>query len=349
MVYKTLKKVSDYCQLFNKDKYPATTTQSGVTFTNNGDGTITLNGTATARTGIFLCSASAVKGHKYLLSGCPEGGASSKYYFQTSWENDYGSGKITTFTRDATSGKCYITVHKDFVCSNLTFKPQLFDLTEMYGAGNEPTTVAEFREKFPNELYDYKPYSFLSSYKNLLKANDNTIITSYKKSLICTTKNLFDKTAVRTDKQGYDLAHCILIETTDNGWVVKGNVGSTPGSQYNSSGWFSPLTYAQSYTPEKCISLKAGDIVTISAYYTVLENNATTKAGIYIGGTELKSVVSITLPEVGVRTRVSQKYTISKDGIYRPVFTLNSSKILIENIQVEYGATPTEYHSYGYL
>ena len=74
------------------------------------------------------------------------------------------------------------------------------------------------------------------------------------------------------------------------------------------------------------ISTPINDIVTISAYYTVLENNATTKAGIYIGGTELKSVVSITLPEVGVRTRFSQKYTISKDGIYRPVFTLNSSK-----------------------
>ena len=499
MVYKTLKKVSDYCQLLDKSKYPATTTQSGVTFTNNGDGTITLNGTATGKASVFICSASAVKGHKYCILGCPPKSTERAYYYlDTSFGNDYGKGNIVLLNRDIKSGNYYITITAGYTANNLVFKPQLFDLTEMYGAGNEPTTVAEFREKFPNELYDYKPYCFANSYKTLEKvsdvcqllnksnypsvitslgvttthngdgsitingtatasdyinctppypqrnnghvfyvcANNNTmssstwyyallnqsnnlndygsgvigrtnasglrntgivfnkgvvfdnviikpqiidltemygvgnepktvaefrekfpnelyeykpysIITSYKKSLICTTKNLFDKTAVYT--QGYDFNYCKLIETTDNGWVVKGNVGKIPGSQYQSSGWFAPLSRAESYNPEKCISLKAGDIVTISAYYTVLENNATTKAGIYIGGTELKSVVSITLPEVGVRTRVSQKYTISKDGIYRPVFTLNSSKILIENIQVEYGAIPTEYHSYGYL
>ena len=33
-------------QLLDKSKYPATTTKNGVTFTNNGDGTITVNGTA---------------------------------------------------------------------------------------------------------------------------------------------------------------------------------------------------------------------------------------------------------------------------------------------------------------
>lgn len=52
MIYKTLKKVSDYCQLLDKSKYPATQTINGVTFTNNGDGTITANGTATINTEI---------------------------------------------------------------------------------------------------------------------------------------------------------------------------------------------------------------------------------------------------------------------------------------------------------
>ena len=51
----------------------------------------------------------------------------------------------------------------------------------MYGAGHEPTTIEQFRADFPNELYDYKPYS---------------IIPSYKKSLVCKTKNLFDYSKV---------------------------------------------------------------------------------------------------------------------------------------------------------
>ena len=41
--YKKLLKVSDVCQLLDKSKYPATQTINGVTFTNNGDGTITVN------------------------------------------------------------------------------------------------------------------------------------------------------------------------------------------------------------------------------------------------------------------------------------------------------------------
>ena len=31
----------------------------------------------------------------------------------------------------------------------------LFDLTQMFGSGNEPTTVAEFREMYPDDYYDY--------------------------------------------------------------------------------------------------------------------------------------------------------------------------------------------------
>ena len=56
MIYKTLKKVSDVCQLLDKSKYPATQTINGVTFTNNGDGTIMANGTATDRAVLLLFS-----------------------------------------------------------------------------------------------------------------------------------------------------------------------------------------------------------------------------------------------------------------------------------------------------
>lgn len=338
--YKTLLKASDYCQLLDKSTYPTTKTVNGVTFTNNGDGTITVNSlniTANAFFELVPHNIATKNGHKYcVLSGANNEGG----YFYVDILNENGAwiaeivNNVYTVSNDNWSLRPKIFADSSKPFGDKTYKPQLFDLTEMFGAGNEPTTVEEFREKFPNELYDYKPYS---------------IITSYKKSLVCTTKNLFDKTAVYTQTLDYDFPNCELIETTDNGWVVKGNTGSVPGSANHSSGWFSPLSYAEAHTPEKCISLKQGDIVTISAYYTVLENNATSKSGIYIGGTKMEAAASITLPEVGIKTRFSQKYTISEDGIYRPVFTLNSSKILIEDIQVEYGTTPTEYHPYGYL
>ena len=65
--------------------------------------------------------------------------------------------------------------------NNIVYKPQLFDLTEMYGAGNEPSTVDEFKAKFPNELYDYSPRCWVKSYKT---------------GLIAKTKNLFNINAL---------------------------------------------------------------------------------------------------------------------------------------------------------
>ena len=80
MIYKTLKKVSNYCQLLDKSKFPATRTTNGITFTNNGDGTITVNGTATADTSFIQTSTiNNEGGHKLLFIGCPNGGSNNTY------------------------------------------------------------------------------------------------------------------------------------------------------------------------------------------------------------------------------------------------------------------------------
>ena len=140
--------------LLNKSKFPVTQTINGITFTNNGDGTITVDGTATKRTAFRICSAPYNKGHKVLLKGCPSGGEYSKYIFETSFGNEYGKGAINTLDRDILNGNCYITIGLDFTASNLVFKPALYDLTAIYGEGNEPTTVEQFYRDYP----DYEPY-----------------------------------------------------------------------------------------------------------------------------------------------------------------------------------------------
>lgn len=177
MIYKTLKKVSDYCQLVDKRKFPETTTTNGITFTNNGDGTITANGTAIKNTYYTILSADLeLSTHKkYLLTGCPSGGSSYTYFLYVDRDGalinlDTGNGSIGTPTKS--NAVITIFVRQGLTLNNLIFKPQLFDLTEMYGAGNEPTTVEQFRQDFPEELYDYKPYCFVKSYKNCLKVNE---------------------------------------------------------------------------------------------------------------------------------------------------------------------------------
>ena len=176
MIYKTLKKVSDVCQVLDKSKYNPSQTINGVTFTKNDDGTFTANGTATAMIDYRGVSNNAkinvVVGHKYLMRGCPAGGSKDTYDMRLPFLGlDYGNGVIAKLTDSGADYDMNIIVRAGIVCDNLIFKPQLFDLTKMYGAGNEPTTVEQFRQDFPEELYDYKPYCFVKSYKTLLKAS----------------------------------------------------------------------------------------------------------------------------------------------------------------------------------
>lgn len=186
--YKKLLKVSDVCQLLDKREYPETQTKNGVTFTNNGDGTITVNSlNITANAYVQLTRyhyIDAKKGHKYCaLSGTNRDGG----YFYVDILNENGAwvsaivDDLSTIPADNYSLRPTIYVEKNEPFGDKTYKPQLFDLTEMYGAGNEPKTVAEFKAKFPNELYPYSPRCW---------------VTSYKTGLIAKTKNLFNINAL---------------------------------------------------------------------------------------------------------------------------------------------------------
>lgn len=155
----------EWNQLLDKSKYPVTTTINGVTFTNNGDGSITVNGTATANA-IFSPismsnSISIVSGHKFLFTSCPSGGSLATYYSdlkkvpEDETFFDVGEGLIMTTTSTTTGLRFNIRVYSGYTANNLVFKPQLFDLTQMFGAGNEPATPAEFWSYFDHKLYPY--------------------------------------------------------------------------------------------------------------------------------------------------------------------------------------------------
>ena len=73
-----------------------TTTKNGVTCTNNGDGTYTLNGTATAQTAFNLIINIEWKNdEQYRLTGCPSGGSTNTYRINAPYQqnnNDIGNG-----------------------------------------------------------------------------------------------------------------------------------------------------------------------------------------------------------------------------------------------------------------
>lgn len=152
----------EWNQLLNKSKYQATTTINNVIFTNNGDGTITANGTANATVYYRLDNAISVSvGHKLLIASGVSGGSWGSYLLYDDANLDHNSfdvsgiGKI--YTAGASPAALYILIYKDYTANNLVFKPQLFDLTQMFGAGNEPATPEEFWSYFDHKLYPYNP------------------------------------------------------------------------------------------------------------------------------------------------------------------------------------------------
>lgn len=156
-----------YASLINANNFPDTRTTNGITFTNNGDGTITVNGTATGRAiyngkDILVETTVAVDRKKFLLKGCPSGGSNNTYYLRNDWSGikDIGAGKIFNISNSINhiliNTKCSIIVEQGTVCNNLVFKPQLVNLSTCYGIGNEPTTLAQFNQDFPD--IDNIPY-----------------------------------------------------------------------------------------------------------------------------------------------------------------------------------------------
>jgi len=162
-----------YKNLLDKTKFTPTQTINGVTFTNNGDGTITVNGTASSDALFALLPSTewikkigAINTKTvFILQGCPSGGSVSTYYLNYGYYGriDIGNGNLFNFSPNDFSNSGGVTnisisifIKQGTTCNNLVFKPELINLTDTYGVGNEPKTVAQFNQDFPN--IDNMPY-----------------------------------------------------------------------------------------------------------------------------------------------------------------------------------------------
>ena len=113
-----------------------TKTTNGITFTDNGDGTVTANGTATA-TANFMCRAVSTlllkKGSYILTSGIDNDNAGVTLGVSIGYKYD-GEARLT---KPTSKGKVILTLEEDAMCDvicvirqgqtveNLVFKPQL--------------------------------------------------------------------------------------------------------------------------------------------------------------------------------------------------------------------------------
>ena len=172
--------------LLNKWRYPATQTINGVTFTNNRDGTITYNGMTSVGANYRLQSGlKVVSGHKY-LSYVGENTNDKIEVLLYANEDPYNTfdnrfpnadGGISTALKNSNELYYQPKPRSNISFSGFILKPVLYDLTLMYGAGKEPTTVDQFYTDHP-EL-KVSPLGFIEL-KNLEINNKNIKRLRYK-------------------------------------------------------------------------------------------------------------------------------------------------------------------------
>lgn len=163
----SVKNVGGRSIVFNQNFQPRREANNGATVTADSDGTITINGTTTASYINFRdVTPEQNKIGKYmfklLILNNPDNinmkysflnrrqstpvitsGSSAVIYNQT--QSEISLGKATGI-----SGFAVGTVFND-----VKIKIQIFDLTAMFGSGNEPSSVEEFEKIFPVDYYPY--------------------------------------------------------------------------------------------------------------------------------------------------------------------------------------------------
>lgn len=134
---------------------------NGITYTVNSDGSILVNGTATANSSFVLVSnlspTKLDKSKKYVLSGCPSGGDFESYRIfiqNTTYQQGYSDiGNGVVFTTEYTDYYIFIIILEGVTVNNLLFKPML-----NYGTSAlpyEPYISDTLSAETPIELAEY--------------------------------------------------------------------------------------------------------------------------------------------------------------------------------------------------
>ena len=181
-------------------EYPyveTTLTRNGLTFTDNKDGTITVNGTATADTQFRLQDTvvypnnfnpfNSIIGKQIYINGSPEGSSKDTYAIQWIQTGNFGNGIILEVQR--TYYRFAIFIKSGITVENLVFKPQII-------IGSENTLYEPYNGKqyTPTATGEVTGISALYPLTNLITNNAGVVFEevtgqTYKEILPSTDKN----------------------------------------------------------------------------------------------------------------------------------------------------------------
>lgn len=138
-------KISGKTVKFNQiilDQTRATTKydNDNITVTTSDHHTITVDKNPVNLTAPSLGAINFTQNHIYYVSGCPDGGGSNSYSIDCPGIFECNNAMGSRFTSPSTTTtSARLRLSPNTTWTNKTFKPQLYDLTVMFGSGKEPT------------------------------------------------------------------------------------------------------------------------------------------------------------------------------------------------------------------
>lgn len=302
-----------------------TTTESGVTFTTNADGSVTVSGTATQLIVFTLGKAIVKKGTTYILSGCPANGGDASYRIdlRNADTNDYltqeiGEGK--SFEADMDREVCVCArIASGQTVSNLTFYPMLRD-----------TSITD---------NTYEPYT-----EKIIQLSQP--ITLHGIGDVCdelTLEGVVRRCFVESEPT-IQAVNAITFSDGVGGYRISGKLSKQAGTPVDKliSSAFIPNT--NWLVKNGCTISGQGDIV----YMQVLEADfpsLTSEAfAQYVQDTSLTFVLPLAVPTVEplpVEDKLALLSLVGNDG----VTCLGTDSIIAPVIEVEYGTNKTGAHT----
>lgn len=170
----SIKRIKGYSVVMNnKIIIPSRVNNNGVTIQTNSDGSFNINGTALDLIYVSIKRYS-VQNHLYL--GCLENGIveDNKFILYNDTDNGLIFGPQPSILKSKKDSLFYILIKPGMSFDNLKCHAYCYDLTQMFGSGNEPTTPDDFAKRLGYSSIDDVP---------LIPYNEGEIVSSFAEGI----------------------------------------------------------------------------------------------------------------------------------------------------------------------
>lgn len=290
----SIKRIKGYSVVLNQAVNIIPKTNNGISLSINNDGSCNLTGTATAFSQIIITSIQTKPNHVYFLglSGTDSEKDSKDVYALV---NDnlaiLSVGEsIIKRTGKPLNGNTYFYVNDGKSVNAHNLRPYRFDLTQMFGSGNEPTTPDDFAKRLGYDSFDDMPYipynagELVSSFAEGIKTTDkegkvserkwSETLKKYFPDGLKSVGSAYDEiTPTKAVKRvgGIDLGTCNWGKTSANGKTYYHTKEAIPNRSANSYVITSCYTTENRYPSQIQESESLDMVIGYKGYFTGTE------------------------------------------------------------------------------